>query len=74
MARSKKILLKKPEGEGWTMKVIGEVRTAEVCDALLGALGTAVRVMVAQENMPPELIKELVNKEIDIAISGECDG
>lgn len=72
MARSQKILLKKPVGEdNWTFHTIGNVETVEVCSALLGALCTASQIWSAQNRVPPELIKELVNKELDKALNDE---
>ena len=72
MARSQKILLKKPQGtDDWSIKTIGNVETVEVCSALLGALCMASKIWSVQNQVPPELIKELVNKELDKALDDE---
>ena len=66
MARSQKILLKKPEGaDDWSIKTIGNVETVEVCSALLGALCMASQIWSDQNQVPPKLIKELVMSELD---------
>lgn len=72
IGNKKKIMLKNVNDEGWTIQAFGEVETIEVCSALLGALCTSAQILTVTQDLPPDAVKQMINKELDLYLGEDA--